>query len=165
VDWLLDHLDRLCAGLCIALVGVVASQIMPFSTQYLNRTSGDLQQAESRVNDIKNGVRYQSVAEPVRSELLAQATAQAGTARSAHEALADRTPLVYPWVLWQRADPTVRGAIWASYTPRLPVEPWAIAFTVLGALMGYALYEILKWPVVAVLRAPRRRFRKRGGLL
>jgi hypothetical protein len=165
LDWFLDHLDRMCAGLCIAVVGVAASQVMPFSSQYIARTNADLQQAETRVNDINTGVRYQALAEVVRGELLTQATSQAESARRAHNALADRTPLVFPWALWRWADPTVRAAVWASYTPRVPVEPWAIAFTVLGAWIAYALYEILKWPVVAVLRAPRRRFKKRGGLL
>jgi hypothetical protein len=165
VDWFLDHLDRLCAGLCIALVGIIASQVMPFSTQYMARTSADLRQAEARVNDINTGVRYQSLAEPVRGELLTQATTQVEAARQAHSALNERTPLTYPWALWQWADPTVREAIWAAYIPQLPMQPWAITFTVLGALIGYVLYEIVKWPIVTVLRAPRRRFKKRSGLL
>jgi hypothetical protein len=43
------------------------------------------------------------------------------------------------------------------------MTPGSIAFTIIGMIVGFAAYEVVKFPVVLLLREPRRRkFRKRG---
>lgn len=158
-------LDRLCAGFSIALLAVIASQVVPFGTQYLALTAADLQRTQARVADITSGVRYQTIADPVRAELLSTAQQHAEHARSAHEALADRLPIVYPLALWQWADAEVRGQTWHRFVPHVPTTRWSVALTIIGALLGLLIYEAIKWPIVALLRSPRRRFKKRGGLI
>lgn len=163
--WLIGTVDRLLAGLCIAVVGVFAAQLAPFAAQYTARATVDVERAQARLADIETGLRYQTVAEQVRAELLADARrslVQAGTVR---DAVAEATPALYPYVLWRSADPALRRATWEGFVPSLPQGPWAAALTVIGALLGFGVYEGIKWPVVALLRAPRRRFKKRGGLI
>jgi hypothetical protein len=165
LDWLIDRLDRLLAGICIAVAGLAAAQVAPFAAQYIARGSAEVARAEARLADVETGLRYQTLAEQVRVELLAEAQRNLSQAAAARDAVSDTLPLAYPYALWRSADPNLRAATWNGFTPALPHGAWAIVLTVLGALIGFSLYETVKWPVVALLRAPRRRFKKRGGLI
>gem|GEM_PF-2058073 len=162
LDWLIDTLDRLLAGICIALAGLTAAQIVPFAEQYMARSQAEVRAAQTRLADVETGLRYQTVADQVRADLLSAAKRDTEKAAAAHAAVADTTPLLYPYALWRTADPALRAATWAAFVPALPARPWAVALTILGVMIGFAVYEAVKWPVVAVLRAPRRRFKKRG---
>lgn len=162
MNWFIDKLDRLLAGACIAVVAVVAAQITPFATQYMARSGADVGRAQSRLADAQTGLRTQTMADQVRAELVAEAQHILATAQRAHDALAKTTPLLHPIAIWRWADPNIRDATWNAFIPAIPNSAWAIFFTLLGAVVGLGLYEMIKWPIVAVLRAPRRRFKKRG---
>lgn len=165
MDWLIDTVDRLLAGACIALAGLTAAQITPFAEQYMARSQAEVRAAQIRLADVETGLRYQTIADQVRVEMLSAAKREAEAAASAHAAVADAAPLLYPYALWRNADPRLRAETWAAFVPALPKAPWTIVLTFLGVLIGFTVYEVVKWPVVAVLRAPRRRFKKRSGLI
>jgi hypothetical protein len=162
---LTEILDRLLAALCIAVFGLAAAQITPFAAQYMARSQAEVAKAQARLAEVETGLRYQTVAETVRADLLTAAKRDLATAAAAHDAVAGTTPLLYPYALWRNADPALRAATSAFFVPALPGSPWSWILTSLGVLIGFALYEALKWPVVMVFRAPRRRFKKRGGLI
>jgi Protein of unknown function (DUF2937) len=162
VDWFIDKFDRLLTGLCIAAFALAAAQISPFAAQYMARSAADLRAAQAHVADVQTGLRYQTMAEQVRGELLSEANQTLARAQTAHDALAQTTPLLHPLALWRWVDPAIRDATWADFVPAVPGSAWSMVLTVLGALIGLAVYEAVKWPVVALVRAPRRRFKKRG---
>jgi hypothetical protein len=162
LTWFSDIFDRLLAGLCIAALACLAAQIPPFTTQYLARSGAELNRAQSRLADAQTGLRTQTMAEQVRAEVISDAEQKLAMAQTAHDALAKTTPLLYPLAIWRWAKPDVRAATWNAFIPALPTTFWSTLFCSLGALLGFVLYELLKWPVTTLLRAPRRRFRKRG---
>jgi len=162
LTWFFDVFDRLLAGLCIAALACFAAQIPPYATQYMARSGAELNRAQSNLAEAQTGLRTQTMAEQVRAEIIADAEKKLSAAQTAHDALAKTTPLLYPIAIWRWAKPDVRAATWGSFIPALPTTFWSVLFCGLGALLGLAIYELLKWPLVKLLRAPRRRFKKRG---
>ena len=165
LSWFIEKFERFLAAAWIAAFGLAASQVTPFATQYMARTATDLSRAEARLADVQVGLRFQTMAETVRQELATEATQNRSKAQATHDAVAKTTPLLYPFALWRSAQPDIRSATWEAFVPALPVSTWAILFTLMSALIGFGIYELIKWPIVMVLQAPRRRFRKRGGLI
>lgn len=166
MDWIAGMVDRLAAAAVVAVFAVAASQAEPLATQYSARTARQLDEAERHFKDVQSGVRYQTVAEPVRAELEAKARSELDAARATHGQVAGVFPLLRPVMLWQARDGDAFVATAGEFVPRIPRAPWAIAFTVLGAIVGFAFYELVKWPVAALLRAPpRRRFKKRANII
>ena len=129
------------------------------------RTATDLSRAEAQLADVQAGLRFQTMADTVRQELATQASQNRSKAQATHDALAKTTPLFYPYELWRAVDPGIRSATWEDFMPELPAKGWAVFFALIGALVGFGIYELIKWPVVMVLQAPRRRFKKRGGII
>lgn len=162
MDWLTDKLDRLFAALWIAAFGIMAAQIEPLATQYMARSAAQLAEAEAHLGNVQTGLRYQTMAEVTRDELETAAQQTLAEARAAHEAVAAPSHLIRPIALWQWADGAMRDETIAAFVPALPMTTWGVIYTVLGVLIGFAAYEFVKWPVVGLLRSPRRRFKKRG---
>ncbi len=165
MTWFIEKFERFLAAAWIAVFGLAASQITPFATQYMARTATDLSRAEARLADVQAGLRFQTMADTVRQELATEANQNRAKAQATHDALAKTTPLFYPFALWRSADPGIRSTTWEGFMPALPVKGWAVLFALLGAMIGFGIYELIKWPVVMVLQAPRRRFKKRGGII
>ena len=162
LTWFIDKLDRLLAGMCIAALALMAALIAPFEAQYMAGSGADLGRAEVRLADAQSGLRTQTMADQVRTEIVASAQKNLANAQAAHDALAKTTPLLHPIAIWRWVDADIRSATWASFIPALPRSVWSIVFTILGALIGLSLYELIKGPLVTVLSAPRRRFKKHG---
>jgi hypothetical protein len=157
--------DRLLAAVCVAAVAVVASQLEPFATQYLIRSGELLRQAEARLNDVRTGLRFQTVADTVRTELERAALQGLEDARRANSALADASMLMRPIALATTADVSIRAATWRDFVPTLPLNIAGLFYVVLGIFLGFAAYEIVKFPVALLFQEPRRRrFKKRGAL-
>ncbi|MBL8629669.1 MAG: hypothetical protein JNM81_08585 [Rhodospirillaceae bacterium] len=162
MDWFLSIFDRFLAAAFVAVFAVAASQAGPFATQYAARTATQLAQAQAHLKDVQSGVRYQTMAPTVRAELEAQAKADLAARSATHTAIAEAIPLVQPYALWRYGDETVIGDTWRLFVPALPLSFGMGLSTFLGAIIGFALYELLKFPIAAILRAPpRRRFKKR----
>lgn len=161
LDWLTDKLDRLFAALWIAAFGIMAAQIEPLATQYMARSAAQLAKAEAHLGNVQTGLRYQTMAEVTRGELETVARQTLAEARAAHEAVAAPSPLLRPIALWRWADRTMRDETMTAFVPAVPMTTWAVTYTVLGVLIGFAAYELVKWLVVGLLRSPRRRLKKR----
>jgi len=165
LTWFFQTLDRFLAGAWIALFALAAAQVEPFAAQYAARSAAALAKAEAHLADVQTGLRFQTMAAAARAELEARAREALADAKSDHAAVTEALPLLYPLALARNADAELRAATWNNFTPALPASVWAVALTVLGAMIGFAAYEAVKWPVLALLRTPRRRFKKRGGLI
>jgi hypothetical protein len=163
LDWVFNTFDRFLAAVFVAVFGIAAAQIEPFATQYSARTLTQFVQAQAHLKDVQGGVRYQTMAPNVRAELEAQARSDLATRQKIHTSVANTLPQLKPFALWRSGDETILNTTWQSFVPGLPFT-WAGAVnTLIGALVGFALYELLKFPVVTFVRAPpRRRFKKRG---
>lgn len=165
VDWFLSIIDRLCAAVWVAVFALAASQVEPLTQQYSANTAKLLAQAEAHLKDVQTGARYETMAETVRAELETEARTALAQKQEIHDAVANAVPILRPFGLWRLADRDVLSDTWASFVPALPASGWAIADTIIGLLLGFGCYELVKWPTIWLLRAPpRRRFKKRTNL-
>lgn len=162
MDWFLSAIDRLIAAIWVATFAIVASQADPFAAQYSARTAQHLSLAEAHLSDVQTGVRYQTMAANVRADLEAKAQQELAQWQRTHDAVANTMPLLKPIALWRTAHGPTLDATWRSFVPALPVTTWGIIDTILGLLIGFLVYEAVKWPLVLLFQArPRRRFKKR----
>lgn len=162
MDWFVDAVDRFIAAVFVAVFAVAASQAEPFAAQYAARTAADLREADGHLKDVRGGVRYQTLAAPVRADLETKAVTNLERARGAHAAVAESFPLLRPLKLWQVRDTALFRDVEADFVPAVPATTWTAIFALIGALIGFAVYEIVKWPVVTLSSPKRRRFRKRN---
>ncbi|MBL8645331.1 MAG: DUF2937 family protein, partial [Rhodospirillaceae bacterium] len=145
----MSTVDRFLAAVFVAVFALAASQAGPFASQYSARTAALLAQAQAHVKDVETGVRYQTMAPVVQGELAAEAKTALAARQAAHAAVADTIPFLRPIALWRAGEPALLAETWRTFAPALPFTPlsWLNAF--LGCIIGFALYEGLKWPLVA----------------
>ncbi len=162
MEWILSAFDRFLAAIFVACFAVAASQIEPFSTQYSARTYAQYTEAQAHLKDVQGGVRYQTMAPNVRQELEAEAKTAVAARANTHNAIVNTIPVIRPYALWRYGDADVLEATQNLFVPALPLTMVSTLNVLLGAIIGFALYELLKFPISAVFRSPqRRRFKKR----
>jgi hypothetical protein len=163
VEWIARKLDTFLAAVVIAVAAIAACQSQAFVIQYLHRLNGELTAARTELADIQSGLRYQLMSDTVRKEIETAARTRAQALQSSYDSVADTNLFVRPLVLARSGDRTLMETTRRDFVPALPVTPGSIAFAVAGMIIGFAAYEVVKFPVVMLLREPRRRkFRKRG---
>lgn len=162
VEWVWRKIDVLVAAVFVAGAAIGASQGHAFMTQYQERLSRDLEQARARVNEIKTGLRYKLMSDVVRQELEAAAQTRFDRLNIAHTAIASAGPVLKPYALMRHREPQLMAETNDGFVPRVPRDGGGIFYTILGALVGFAVYEILKFPVTMVARPRQRKFRRRG---
>jgi hypothetical protein len=162
LEWVLSTLDRFLAAIFVAVLAVAASQVEPFTTQYSTRTAAQLTEAQAHLKDVQSGVRYQTMAPNVRQELEAEAKMTLSTRSSTHAAIANTLPVLKPYALWRHGDADIISETKRLFVPALPLTTASALNVLIGAIIGFVLYELVKLPVSVILRAPqRRRFKKR----
>jgi hypothetical protein len=161
VEWVWRRIDVLIAAVFVAVSAVAASQGHVFMAQYEERLARDLAQARARVDEIETGLRYKLMSETVRAELAASAQARFDQVDVAHTAIAG-AGLLKPIALARHRTPELIAETERGFVPRMPRAAGAILATVLGALLGFLAYEIVKLPVTVLTRPRQRKFRRRS---
>jgi hypothetical protein len=152
----------LVAAAFVAAASIAASQGHAFMTQYQERLSRDLEQARARVNEIKTGLRYKLMSDVVRTELETTAQTRFDHLNVAHTAIAGSGAITKPYALMRYREPRLVAETERTFVPRVPRDAGGIFYAVLGALIGFLAYEVLKFPVGLVARPRTRKFRKRS---
>lgn len=155
------RVDVLIAAVFVATASIAASQGHAFMTQYQERLSRDLEQARARVNEVKTGLRYKLMSDTVRAELEATAQTRFDALNTAHSAIAGSSVLK-PYALIRHQEPQRMAETERGFVPRIPRTFGGIFAAVLGAVIGFAVYEVLKFPVMLLARPRQRKFRRRG---
>jgi hypothetical protein len=161
VEWLLRKADVLIAAVFVAAAAVGASQGHAFMTQYEERLARDLGQARARVSEIRTGLRYKLMSDVVRGDLEAAAQTRFDRLNIAYSAIAG-AGVTKPYALARYREPRLVAETEGAFVPRLPRDTAGVLYTVLGALLGFLAYEIVKFPVVLSARPRQRKFRRRG---
>jgi len=161
VEWVWRKIDVLAAATSVAAASIAASQGHAFMTQYQERLSRDLEQARAQVNDIKTGLRYKLMSDIVRTELETTAQARFDQYNAAHTAIAGASVLSRPYMLMRHREPRLIAETERAFVARLPRDVGGIFYTVLGALLGFLAYEVLKFPLGLLARPRTRKFRRR----
>jgi hypothetical protein len=162
VDWIWRRIDTFLGAVVVALAGAAASQGYAFMAQYIARLGAALNAAKAQLASVNSGLRYQLMSETVQKELKAEAEARVKTLQDAYHAIADANVLIKPFALWRRADPAMTEATWQSFVPALPQTSEAIVYVVIAMILGFALYEIAKLPLLLLAEPRQRKFRRRG---
>jgi hypothetical protein len=161
VEWVWRKIDVLVAAAFVAFASITASQGHIFMTQYEERLSRDLEQARARVNEIKTGLRYKLMSDVVRTELETTAQTRFDQLNVAHTAIAGSGAIIKPYALMRYREPQLVAETERNFVPRVPRDAGAIFYAVLGALLGFVVYEVLKFPLGLIARPRQRKFRKR----
>ena len=161
MEWVWRKVDVLIAAVFVSVAALGASQGHAFMTQYQERLGRDLEQAQARLNDVKTGLRYKLMSDVVRTELEAAAQTRFDALNRAHTAIAN-AGVAKPYALIRHREQRLVEETERGFVPRLPQNAGGIFFAVLGALIGFAAYEIVKFPVVLLARPRQRKFRRRA---
>jgi hypothetical protein len=162
MSWLWSKIDAFLAAAAIAAMGVAGAQGQAFMVQYMQRLAGQLDQARAHFADVQTGLRYRVMGDAVRAELEAAARARVTSLERAYGAVKAANVLTRPVAMLRNLESDALAGTERSFVPALPLSAEAVAYTLAGMICGFALYEIVKLPVVAIARGPRRRkFRKR----
>ena len=163
MGWILEKLDVFLAAVVIAAAAVLASQSQVFAVQYVRHAESQLADASTHLQDVQNGLRFRVMGDAVRSELETEAKAKVAHLDQAAARVRNANLFLRPIVLFRQGDPALVAATRRDFVPALPAGNGVIAFTIFGMLVGFVIYELVKLPVMALAREPRRRkFRKRG---
>ena len=163
MSWFWQKVDVFVAAGFIALAGAVASQGQAFAVQYLQRAGGHLDEARTHLQEVQTGLRYRVMGDNVRGELEAEAKARVATLDRAYSSVKNTNALMRPVAILRYGDRDIIAGTKRDFVPALPATADSITFTIIGMIAGFIVYELVKLPVTAVAREPRRRrFRKRG---
>lgn len=162
MEWIWRKIDVLVAATFVAGASIAASQGHAFMTQYEERLSRELEQARARVTEVKTGLRYKLMSDVVRAELESAAQAAFDRLDVAHTAIAGSAALTRPVILMRHREARLMTETERTFVPRTPRDADAVSFALLGALFGFVMYEIIKFPVVLLARPRQRKFRRRG---
>ena len=163
MSWLGEKVDSFLAAGLIAVCGIAGSQGQAFSVQYIQRLGGHLDEARDHLADVQTGLRYRVMGDTVRGELETAAKDRVAVLDRAYSKAKNANVLTRPIAILRYGEPSILAGTEKDFVPALPASRDGVIYTVFGMLFGFALYEILRLPVLFILREPRRRkFRKRG---
>jgi len=153
MGWVLDKIDRLAGTLFAALLGVAASQFQAFVQAYLQRLGGHLDEARRMAHEFetRGGVGDAAPGEQVVA-VLQQRIAEL---EAAIRAIGEANPYMKPVAFFAHMDPDIAAAAAKNFTPALPLDTPGLVYAFAGAILGWAVWEIVKWPVRAALSRDR----------
>ena len=162
--WILQKLDMLLGAAVAALAAMAASQTQAFVQQYLQRLGGHLDEAQLRLETVRNGVRYQVMNPDVRAEFENEALDRVTELTQAFTAISDAGLLTRPFALMRHGEDLILSRTWEAFVPAIPLDTASVTYVCMGLVFGVLVYEIVKTPLVLVVGRPRRRrFRRKGG--
>jgi hypothetical protein len=163
VEWIARRLDTFLAAVIIAAAAIAACQSQAFIIQYMHRLNGELTTAKVELAGVETGLRYKLMSDTVRQEIETAARTHAQTLQGRYDSVAKTNLFARPLILARSGDRSLIDATWRDFVPALPLTPGSIAFAVIGMILGFVVYEAVKFPFLLLIREPRRRkFRKRG---
>jgi len=162
-DWFWQKADGFLAAIAVAIAGILACQGHGFLAQYVQRHGAETATARAHLTDVQSGLRYRVMGESVRAELETTAQARYSKLKKAENAIVGANVLTRPLMYVTYRDQTIAAATEQNFKPVLPSSAGSVLYTFGGMVLGFALYEVVKFPLVMLVREPRRRkFRRRG---
>ena len=148
-------------GAAIAAVFAAGSAQGPaFVQAYLQRLGGHIDEARRTVEELRNGAVSRSVTDDGSRERLVEAfTARLAELEASRDAILNAHPLWQPLAMARQADRDIASATADAFTPAMPLDPNSLIYAVIGLALGWAIRELLQWPVKARVRKRRARLR------
>lgn len=151
-------------GAGVAAVFAAASAQGPaFVQAYLQRLGGHIDEARRTVSEVQNGAAGRTVTDDGSRERLVEVfSARVAELEASRAAIIDAHPLWRPVVMATEADPEIARATADAFTPAMPLDPTSLIYAGVGLVLGWAVWELVQWPVKARLRRQRARRLMRG---
>lgn len=161
-DWFWQKVDVFVAAIFVAVAGIAACQGHEVMVQYLQRLSTEVNEARLHVIDTQTGLRYRVMGDQARAELEADAKTRFNVLNHALDSVAHANPLLRPLALVKTHDGETLSETWREFRPTVPATAGGAVYAFIGMLIGFAIYEVIKLPILVVRQSRRRRFRRRG---
>jgi len=147
MGWIRKKLDSLAATVIAVVSGLATLQLPAFIHAYLQRLGGHLDEARLGLAALKAGQAGKIAAEPaLRERLVAAAQERIDFLETAQSAIAQAGPFEQPVRFFTHLDSDIALAAARSFTPALPLDLPSLIFAVLGILLGWLVWGIIKAP-------------------
>ena len=134
--WLTRKSENLFSALFGLAGGLMLGQFPQYIAQYLQRLGGHIDEARNILEE------YQ----------LFQLEKRIAELEYGFEAIKDASPALKLFAFIQHADWRIAGGAWENFTPGITFDQEGIAYLLLGGIIGFLLFELLKTLVLAVAK-------------
>jgi hypothetical protein len=147
MGWIRKKLDSLAGTVTAVITGLASLQLPAFINAYLQRLGGHLDEARLGLVATKAGKSGQIAEEVVLRERL-EATAQARVdfLEAAQSAIAQAGSFEKPVIFFTHLDNDIALATAQSFTPALSFDLPSLIFAILGIVVGWLLWSMVKAP-------------------
>ena len=144
-------------GAGVAAVFAASSAQGPaFVQAYLQRLGGHIDEARRTVSELRDGATGRVVTDERSRERLVEAFgARLSDLEASRAAILDAHPLWRPVVMTMEADPEIAATTMEAFTPTLPLDLNSLVYAAIGLAIGWAVWELLQWPVKRWIRKRR----------
>jgi hypothetical protein len=161
-DWFWQKVDVFIAAIFVAVAGIMACQGHEVLEQYIQRLAVETDQARLHLLDTQSGLRYRVMGDEARAEHEAEAKSRFDKLKRALDTVTSAPQPVRPLALIKAHDAETLAKARAEFQPAMPTTLGDVIYGLIGALVGFVIYEIVKLPVLLIREPKRRRFRRRG---
>ena len=146
-------------GAGVAAVFAAGSAHGPaFVQAYLQRLAGNIDEARRTVGELRDGATARVVADDGSRERLVEAFgARLSDLETSRAAITEAHPLWRPVVTGLQADQEIAQATLEAFTPAMPLDFASLVYAAIGLALGWAVWELIQWPVKARIRRRRKR--------
>lgn len=153
MTWLARRADSLIGTVLSAVVGLAALQVPAFIRQYLQRLGGHADEARRQAEAIATNDLYQTLEPAARQALLTASEARLAALEAARDAIATAGPFTRTPEFFLNLNADIARAALTDFAPALPLEAAALVHGLIGLLIGWILYDLVKWPLRLAGRA------------
>lgn len=147
MNWLLGRLDRLIGTVIGAFSGLAASQTQAYIQAYLQRLGGHIDEARATYQKLQTGEFLPGTDGPAQERIAAAFGRRADDLTQAYSAIANADVFERPWQFIAHMDRAIAEATLTSFTPALPLDTASLVFALAGVVLGWLLYEVVKFPL------------------
>lgn len=150
--WLLRTFDRLIGTVIAALSGLTASQTQAFIAAYLQRLGGHLDEARRSLARLQSGDLLPGTDPASQDRIVGAFSRRVEELTTAYNAVADADAFRRPFEFARHLDRDIAEAAFASFTPALPLDTASAVYILVGIVLGWLCYELVKLPFRLMLR-------------
>jgi hypothetical protein len=155
MGWLFRTFDRLIGTVIAAFTGLSASQTQAFIAAYLQRLGGHLDEARRSLAQLQSGEMLPGGDPTMQDRIAGGFSRRVDELTTAYKAVSDADAFRRPFEFARHLDRDIAEATFSAFTPALPLDTASAVYILVGIVLGWLCYELIKLPFWLVLR-PRR---------
>lgn len=147
MGWIGRKLDSLAGTIVAAISGLAALQLPAFIHAYLQRLGGHIDEARIGLTALKgNDTVMQAGEAALRDRLSASAQARIDMLEAAQAAITQAGPFEQPVRFFSNLDRDIALATAQSFVPAVPLDVPSLIFAVIGIVLGWLIWDVIKAP-------------------